>query len=327
MTRPAGSAGSVEPFGCGRGDHAGTPDQGGGRDALAADDRTRLVAGGDPRPEPHLDAEPCQRLGRPGREPLVEAGEQARAGLDQHDAGILGVDPAEVAGQRMACQLGDRTRHLDPGRSAAHHDEAQEAAGLLRVGCHLGALERHQHALADQGGVVDLLEAGGRLLPVVAAEIGVARAGGEDEVVVGNPAHVIDHDLTPGGVHAADPAELDPRVGLVGQDRADRPGDVGGRECSCRHLVQQRLEEVVVAPVDQDQVHRCLAQRPGRGQAAEAHAYDHHARPISSHRLALPHAQLGPSRCACLPFRCSSPYLRWEEDRPTAPTFEIVPRY
>jgi hypothetical protein len=136
--------------------------------------------------------------------------------------------------------------------------------------------------------VVDLLQAGGRLLPIVAAEISMARAGGEDEVVVSDPALVIDHNLTPGSVHAGDPAELDARVRLVGQDRADRPGDVGGRECCRRHLVQQRLEQVVVAPVDQDQVHRCLAQRPGRGQATEAHAYDHHARPISSHRLPFP---------------------------------------
>ena len=49
-------------------------------------------------------------------------------------------------------------------------------------------------------------------------------------------------------------------VGLAAQDVADRRRDVAGRQPGRRHLVEQRLEEVVVAPVDHDDVHARASQ-------------------------------------------------------------------
>ena len=46
-----------------------------------------------------------------------------------------------------------------------------------------------------------------------------------------------------------------------------------------RHLVEQRLEEVVVAPIDQRDVHRQSSQVPTSGQAAETAAHDDHPMP------------------------------------------------
>ncbi len=52
--------------------------------------------------------------------------------------------------------------------------------------------------------------------------------------------------------------------------RGDQPG---------RHLVEQRLEQVVVAPVDHGDIDVLAGQPPGRRQAAKTSAYDHHPVP------------------------------------------------
>ena len=55
---------------------------------------------------------------------------------------------------------------------------------------------------------------------------------------------------------------------------ADRVGDVAGREAGRRDLVEERLEEVMVAAVDDRQAHGRLAELARRGQPAETGADD-----------------------------------------------------
>ena len=91
-------------------------------------------------------------------------------------------------GQRLARELGDRAGELDAGRPAADDHEGQQRCALGRVGRALGLLERQQDAAADVDRVLDRLQARRERLPLVVAEIGVARAGGDDQVVVGDRA-------------------------------------------------------------------------------------------------------------------------------------------
>jgi hypothetical protein len=64
----------------------------------------------------------------------------------------------------------------------------------------------------------------------------------------------------------------------VAQHAADRRGDVARGERRGRDLVQQRLEEVVVVPVDQGDVDRRAIERARRAQAPEPAADDDDAR-------------------------------------------------
>jgi len=84
-------------------------------------------------------------------------------------------------------------------------------------------------------------------------------------------------DPTPCYVHPGHLIEQDGGVLLVAQNGADRLGDIGGRQCRGRDLVQERLEEVVIVAVD----HRHLDGRPGqlarRFESAEAGADDNDA--------------------------------------------------
>ena len=81
------------------------------------------------------------------------------------------------------------------------------------------------------------------------------------------------------GIDAGDLRHHDPQIGLTAQNRADRPGDIGRRQGRGRDLIQQRLEAMMVLPVDQHDVHRRPGQSARRFQPAEAAADNHHARP------------------------------------------------
>ncbi len=77
---------------------------------------------------------------------------------------------------------------------------------------------------------------------------------------------------------ARDFAEQGGEVALPAKQMPHRRGDGRRRQSGGCHLVQQRLEQVVVGPVHQRDFHRGVAQRAGRLQPAEAAADDHDAR-------------------------------------------------
>ena len=96
--------------------------------------------------------------------------------------------------QRDVGQLGDGPRHLHARRAGADHHEGEEAPSRLGVAGLLGVLEGLQDAAADAGGVVDILEARRDLSHSVMAEIGVPRAGGQHQHVIGDLAIFHFHD-------------------------------------------------------------------------------------------------------------------------------------
>jgi hypothetical protein len=55
---------------------------------------------------------------------------------------------------------------------------------LARVGFDFGLLERQQETAPQQSGVIDALQTGRKLRPIVVAEITVAGAGRDDEEIV-----------------------------------------------------------------------------------------------------------------------------------------------
>ena len=144
---------------------------------------------------------------------------------------------------------------------------------LGRIGFGLGLLEGEQDAAANVGRVVDGLQprsAGG---PFVVTEIGVLRAGRENQDVVGNAPAVGEH-LAPLGVDSRDLAKDHVDVLLARQNAADRRGDVGGRKPRGRDLIEQRLEQVIVVLVDDGDVEWLSGQHFRGGEPAEAGSDD-----------------------------------------------------
>src|SRR4029079_6399701 len=97
-----------------------------------------------------------------------------------------------------------------------------------------------------------------------------ARSGRDDQRVVGDRAAVGQVDLALYGIEPDRLAQQHRRVAAAAEDAAQRLGDVARRDRARRDLVQQRLEDVVVAPIDEGEVDALVAaEAPGRVQAAE----------------------------------------------------------
>jgi hypothetical protein len=85
----------------------------------------------------------------------------------------------------------------------------------------------------------------------------LARTAGDDQAVVRDLApssNALDDEAAGVEIDADDFAEDDGRVPLVPEDVADRRCDVALRQNPRRNLVEQRLEQVVIRPVDHREV-------------------------------------------------------------------------
>ena len=207
------------------------------------------------------------------RQLLGEGPQDARPGLDEDDPGRLGIEPAKVAGQRPPGDLRQRARQLDAGRAAADHDERGPGPLGLGGGLELGRLEGAQDAPADVQRVAHGLQSGGVGRPLVVSKVGVGHPGRDDEVVVVEVS-VLEEDALLLHLDALDGPHEDRDVALAPEQLADWRGDIRGGERRGRHLVEQGLEQVMVALVDQRDADPRDVQLTGRGQATEAATQD-----------------------------------------------------
>src|SRR5271154_4711247 len=96
----------------------------------------------------------------------------------------------------------------------------------------------------------------------------MGRAGGDDERVVLDFS-VAEYDSPFRSVDVNRLSKQHLRVFLPPQNLAQRRGDVGRRERSRRHLIQQRLKKMVIAAINQRDVYRGVLQGLGEAEAAE----------------------------------------------------------
>jgi hypothetical protein len=112
------------------------------------------------------------------------------------------------------------------------------------------------------------------LLKGGAAEEVVDTPRGEDEVVVGQRA-AVGLDSPAREIDAGDAPEAEVRVGLAVEDGAGRERDLTGIEQGRCHLVEERVEEVVVVLIDKENVDRGLPQPPDSSKAPETGSHNH----------------------------------------------------
>ena len=105
-------------------------------------------------------------------------------------------------------------------------------------------------------------------------EVLVRGSAGDDERVVIERAVAEDY-AAPGGVNMNGFAQENLRVFLFAQNLAKRAGDIRGGKRAGGDLVEQRLEEVVVAAIDQGDLDRGVFQGQGGAEATEAAAEDY----------------------------------------------------
>ena len=109
------------------------------------------------------------------------------------------------------------------------------------------------------------------------AEIGVAGPGRENQGVVGQRVAVLEQHALLRRIHAGHRGEQGRDLGTAAQEIADRPGNFRGRQRGGGDLVKQRLEQMVVAAIDQRDADRRAGQAKRRLQPAETGTNDHDA--------------------------------------------------
>ncbi len=216
-----------------------------------------------------FDSELLER-GRRGRgEFVAECGEWLRAAVHEQDAHGRGVECTEVSAQASGRELAYLTRDLYAGRSGADYREGQPLLFLDRVGCHLGHLERAEDAAADLERVVERLHAGCVQRELIVTEVRLPHAGRHDQAVVRHFDRIVERagceDDPPVEIETGDLGQLDADVLVALQRVAQRNRDMTLRENGGGHVVEEWLEQMMVASVEQDDVDRLSAEEPAGG--------------------------------------------------------------
>ena len=195
---------------------------------------------------------------------LAERAEHRGCSVEQDHPSLGCVDPPEVSAQGPVRQLGDLPGHLHPGRPGADDHEGQPLLSIDRVLAELGQLERAEDPAAQLQCIVDALHARGELGELVISEVGLSSAGRDDQRVVrghGGAQRAHRGDRTRVQVELGDPAEQGGGVGLLLQYLPGRGRHLALGQHTGRHLVEQRLEQVVRGHAD----HRDVDWRLGQG--------------------------------------------------------------
>ena len=167
---------------------------------------------------------------------------------------------AEVTRQGARGDLAKCPCELDARGPASDDHEREPFPPQRGFALALRRFESQQHAAADLERILNALETRCGLLPLVMTEV-VAFAAGRDDQIIVPELLVVDEHRLPLDVDRASFSEKDRRVLLLPENATNRFGDRGRREARGRHLVEKRLEEVMVLPIDERQTN----QRPGEG--------------------------------------------------------------
>jgi hypothetical protein len=237
--------------------HASRPEDRGGLDALVLQPDAVRIDVDDPAAQPDLHAETFDLPARLLREVAGKAGQHLVVRLDENDARAARVDAAEIILQRLVHHAGHRAGQLHPCRARADHDEGEQPGAPRRFRFPFGALERAQKASPDLERILDRLEPGRVHLPFIVAEVRVPQSRRDDEVVV-IEGSVVDVDPALPRVDAGHFTEVDLEIALAPQNVTQRCRHIGRRERGCRDFVQEGLEQMKIAPIEECDAYRCL---------------------------------------------------------------------
>ena len=173
---------------------------------------------------------------------------------------------------------------LDTGRARPNDHEGEPAASRGGIRFTLGHLECAENPAAELECVIKRLHPRRVDRKFGTPEVGLPCASCDDQnVVLDFPAQTDRVDGHAAGVeididHCA---ENDPRVPLAAQRITNRHGDIPLGEYSRRDLMQQRLNQVVIRPVDDGDINGSPPQGLRRSQSSESAADDHDMMPAS----------------------------------------------
>ncbi len=193
-----------------------------------------------------------------------------RAAFEEQDLCFLRSNAAEIVLESLMRDFCESAGEFQASGAGTDNDEGEPGACFsLRLGA-LGTFERIKKLVAHGGRFFDALEAGSIFAPVVVAVIRGLRTGGDEERIVGKDAAVGEGDHSGDGVEIDCFAEEHLDIFLAAEHRAEWGGDLGGGERSGGDLIEQRLEEMEVAAVEQGDLDAGIFEALRGDKASEA---------------------------------------------------------
>jgi hypothetical protein len=155
---------------------------------------------------------------------------------------LLQIDAPELSFQCVVGDFDQRTGHFHAGGAGADHRKGQQCRLFGRVRCALGPFECRQQPASDSECVFQRFQAGCELRPLVVTEIAVRGTSGDDQIIVGQLAGIVEHDDATGGIDADDIGHQGRQVFLFRENMPDRRANRRRRQSRRGDLIQQRLK-------------------------------------------------------------------------------------
>jgi hypothetical protein len=181
----------------------------------------------------------------------------------------------EIAHQRGPGNLRNRPRHFHPCRAGAHHHKSHRRLAHGGIGRLFRHLKSRQHPAANLQRIIEALQARRHLLPLLMPEIRVPRARRHNQVIVRN-LPVCRHNPFRRHINPSGLSQHHLGIRLLAQNPPQRLGNIRRGQGRRRHLVKQRLKEMMILPVEQRDPHPGLPQSLRRRQPAKAPANNDH---------------------------------------------------
>ena len=200
------------------------------------------------------------------RQPGLERRQQPVAAFEQHDADLVMRELGILLRKHEPHELAERAGVLDAGRTAADDAERQQPAPFVGVGRARRPLEAVEHVVAQLQRFAEVLQP--ERVRARARRCRRSSCGCRPRARRGRTASC----GAVGEVHDLRRRSRCRRRRPCGTGRSPAPRNTlrsgaamsPGLEQAARDLVQQRREQVVVAPVDEHDVDRLVAQLAGR---------------------------------------------------------------
>src|SRR6266446_1627707 len=150
----------------------------------------------------------------------------------------------------------------------------------------LGLLEGAEDFVSNTDGIGQAFQSRSKLFKFVVSEITMPRSGRENEVVVANrhilAIRIVHKHATLRLIHAGNLAHDHRCISMSSQYFADWRTHLRRREYRGRYLVKERLKNMMVRSIDENDFDRRFPKGFGRSQTTKTAADDHHARRLRS---------------------------------------------
>ena len=204
----------------------------------------------DTRGNAHMDAQRLQLTLRALGQVRRQMAKHSRPAFNEDDLRLRGVNVPKIAPQNRARQFGARAANSTPVGPAPMMTMVINFERCFFSAPILGPFKSEQDFATDAQGVVKGFEPGRELFPLRMSKVPISGAQRQDHVIVFERIFS-EQNLALGQVEIQYIVHQNGNVAAAREDGTNGLGDFGRGKLAVGHLIQQRLEQMVIHSVHQ----------------------------------------------------------------------------